>query len=365
MSTRARLKNEHEPARVLIVDDSSMTCWLLKKILDADPGIDVVGCAVNAHEARKMINKLKPDVITLDVEMPGMNGIDFLRNLMRLRPMPVVMVSTLTQHGAEITLEALSLGAIDFVPKPKGTLSANRLARYSRELIDKVLVASTAQINVHRSCAKVASDDQRKATNDKDIKAERRPARHVVAVGASTGGTEAIRVVLEGLPVTGPGVLVVQHITDEFNAAFVEKLNSHLPQHVCSAAEGQAVESGCVYVAPAGKHLAIKSVGKSFRCVLLDKEPVNFHRPSVDILFESVASEAGPNSTGIILTGMGKDGANGLAAIRRAGGHTVAQDEESSVVWGMPGAAVRLGAAIETSSLDAISDRITKRLASV
>lgn len=363
MSSRACSSHHDKLVRVLIVDDSSMTCWLLEKILNTDPDIEVVGSAADAREARNLIKTLKPDVITLDVEMPGMNGIDFLRNLMRMHPMPVVMVSTLTQRGAEVTLEALSLGAIDYVAKPRGTVSPDRLATYSRELVDKVLVASTAQINIQRSPASIAPAASCKGPAPVESRTVRRSARNLVAIGASTGGTEAIRQVLAGLPADGPGIVVVQHITDEFNPAFVAKLDSLLPHRVCNASEGQTIKSGCVYVAPAGQHLSIDTVGQEFRCALSDAKPVNFHRPSVDVLFNSVAAAAGAGGTGVILTGMGKDGASGLAAIRRAGGYTIAQDEQTSVVWGMPGASVRMGAAIETLPVNEIAARVSAHLA--
>ncbi len=363
MSVHNRKPDAEARVRVLIVDDSSMTCWLLQKILDAEPGIDVVGTAANAGEARQLIKQLKPNVITLDVEMPGMSGIDFLRNLMALHPMPVVMVSTLTHKGADVTLEALSLGAVDYISKPKGALSPGQLECYSRELIDKVRVASTARVSAlpGPSCVAPVEDHTDTVVHVADL--ARAAPHHVVAIGASTGGTEAVRKVLDGLPANGPGVLVVQHITGEFNAPFTAKLDSVLRQRVCNAADGQVIEPGCVYVAPADKHLAIKASGDVFQCVLLDTDPVNFHRPSVDVLFESVAAEAGADATGVILTGMGQDGAAGLASIRQAGGHTIAQDEKTSIVWGMPGASVRLGAATETLALDTIAVHVTRRLA--
>jgi two-component system chemotaxis response regulator CheB len=361
MNTPIAAASEHKLVRVLVVDDSSMTRWLLQKILSSEPGIEVVGCAEDAKEARRMIMALKPDVITLDVEMPGMNGIDFLRNLMRMHPMPVVMVSTLTRRGGEVTLEALSIGAIDYIHKPKGALSPGCLASYTRELVEKVVVASAAQVNAHLKPSRIPSTAPYYPSPALPSSAANASTRHIVAIGASTGGTEAVRGVLSGLPADGPGVLVVQHITEEFNAPFVAKLDSLLQQHVCNAVNGQLIKRGCVYVAPANKHLSIKAVNGTYRCILTDGEAVNYHRPSVDVLFESVATAAGADSTAAILTGMGKDGAMGLGAIRRSGGHTIAQDENTSVVWGMPGASVKLGAAVEVVPLDTVAESIIRR----
>ena len=349
------------PARVLIVDDSSMTRWLMKQILDGDPEIHVVGTAEDAAAARRLIQELNPDVITLDVEMPGVNGIDFLRNLMRARPMPVVMVSSLTQRGAKVTLDALSLGAVDFVSKPKSVLSAAGLADYTAELTEKVKIASTA--NVHAPSAQTMARAAAREPCDRPPATPTDPAlsSRIVALGASTGGTEALFEILLNLPPDGDGVVIVQHITPAFNKPFVERLDRSVPIAVRSPTQGELIRRGHVYVAPEERHMKIKRAGSGFACHLVDGDPVHFQRPSVDVLFASVAEQAGPNALGVILTGMGSDGADGLLEMRRAGAFTIAQDEDSSVVWGMPGAAVTIGAASEVTALDDIAELIAAR----
>lgn len=354
----------NQPIRVIVVDDSSATRWLLQRVFDSDPSIEVIGSAADAAEARELIKRLDPDVITLDVQMPGMNGIDFLRNLMRFRPMPVVMVSTLTRRGAETTLDALALGAVDYVSKPRGALEPGEFAAYSAELIRKVKAASTARVRATGNSAQPPLPAARRPAARTHSQRDDCPSRQIIAVGASTGGTEALHGLLAACGEGAPGILVVQHITDEFNELFVRRLAGLLPVPVRNAVHGEVVCDGHVYVAPAGKHLAIRSARGAFECVLSDQDPVCFHRPSVDVLFESMAAEVGPSGIGVILTGMGQDGARGLVAMRAAGAHTIAQDEESSVVWGMPGSAVRLGAAVEVLSLDSIAPSIRSRTAS-
>ena len=338
-----------------------MTRFLMQEILDADPLIQVAGLAPDAMAARKLIKQLKPDVITLDVEMPGMNGIDFLRNLMRLRPMPVVMVSSLTARGADVTFKALEIGAIDFVTKPRVALDADSLASYSKELTTKVKVASAARVSA--LTGRLSSPGRKAGCSPKEPRPGRRhgPARRVVAIGASTGGTEAIRSVLREMPGSECGIVIVQHISDAFNAALTQRLDKHVGMHVGNARHGELIRRNCAYVAPAGTHLAIRKSGAGYECVLSDDEAAGFHRPSVDVLFDSVSREAGSSAVGIILSGMGKDGAEGLTAMRRAGAYTIAQNEESSVVWGMPGAAVKKGGAVDVASLDAIAELVRRR----
>jgi two-component system chemotaxis response regulator CheB len=335
--------------KVLIVDDSALVRKLLTEMLSKDRDIEIVGAAVDPYAAREKIKQLNPDVLTLDVEMPRMDGITFLENLMRLRPMPVVMVSSLTQHGAEITLRALELGAVDFVPKPKVDV-AGSLANYADELIAKLRMAASARVNPRTSAPKPSLQVSQRHTADAVLppKAGHRVLRttdRIIAIGASTGGTEAIREVLEALPADAPAVVISQHIPAAFSKPFAERVNRTSAMSVCEAADGQYILPGHVYIAPGDRHLLVERDGARYRCRLSDGPPVNRHRPSVDVMFRSVAQNVGPNATGVILTGMGDDGARGLKEMLEAGAGTIAQDEASSVVWGMPGTAVKLGAA--------------------
>lgn len=350
------------PIRVLVVDDSGMTRWLLREILQRDPEITVVGEAADAREARELIKALDPDVVTLDVEMPGMDGITFLRNLMRLRPTPVVMVSSRTALGADVSLQALALGAVDCVCKPRSVVDEKILEAYAGELSTKVRAASMARLRtlVHRP-EQPRPEPPRQAPRP----CSGAPSGHVVAIGASTGGTEAIPQVLERLPVDGPGIVVVQHISRPFDASFARRLDESLPHCVVLAEDGDVVRRGCVHVAPADRHLRIRRSAGEFRCELSDEAPVGFHRPSVDLLFESLARHAGAAATGVLLTGMGRDGASGLAMMRHAGAYTITQDEATSVVWGMPGAAVELDAADDVAELSRIGRLVEERLGAV
>ncbi len=355
--------------RVLIVDDSALVRQTLTKIMETDRGIEVVGAAPDPFIAREKIKKLNPDVLTLDVEMPKMDGVSFLRNLMRLRPMPVVMVSSLTEKGADITLEALELGAVDFVNKPKIDL-AHSLEDYSAEVISKVKAAAVA---------KLRAGSPRKASNGRAAPAEMviaekfsadvvigksAPAKHfrttdrVIAIGASTGGTEALKVVLESMPANCPGIVIAQHIPPVFSTSFAQRMDGICAMSVFEASDGQQILPGHVYIAPGDAHLMMVRDGARYRCKLSDAPPVNRHRPSVDVLFRSVAQNAGNNAIGAILTGMGDDGARGLKEMQEAGAKTFAQDEKTSVVWGMPGEAVSLGAADIILPLDQVSSRI-------
>jgi two-component system chemotaxis response regulator CheB len=351
----------HAPAarvRVLIIDDSAYARQIITEILRADPDIDVVGCASDAHVAREMIRRLNPDVLTLDVEMPRMDGLTFLRNLMRLRPMPVVMVSSLTAHGAEVTLEALALGAIDFLPKPHMDLGAT-LRDYAAELVAKVKTAARAGVrSSHIAPATTVSNTVRQPAplSTTDV---------VVAVGASTGGTEAIREVLAGLPADAPGMVITQHIPKAFSAAFARRLNECSALRVQEATDGQQILPGHAYVAPGDSHLRVERSGARYLCRLDHSAPVNRHRPSVDVMFESLAQAAGRRSIGVLLTGMGRDGAQGLLQLRNSSGLTIAQDEASSVVWGMPGEAVALGAAQLILPLSAIAVRLMSLVAAM
>ena len=334
--------------RVLIVDDSALVRQILTEILSADRQIEVVGVASDAHVAREKIKSLNPDVITLDVEMPKMDGVTFLRNLMRLRPMPVVMVSSLTEHGADVTLDALAMGAVDYLPKPKIDIAAT-LKDYGDQLTEKVKMAARARVR--------ALDPQRPMPQPRPsygadaVIPAGAPPKHlrttdrVIAIGASTGGTEAIKEVLMGLPPDTPGVVVTQHIPKAFSGPFAKRMDQCCQMTVYEAQDGQQILPGHVYIAPGDQHLLVIRDGARYVCRLDDGTPVNRHKPSVDVLFRSVAQNVGRNAIGMLLTGMGKDGARGLKEMREAGSPTIAQDEATSVVWGMPGEAVAIGAA--------------------
>jgi two-component system chemotaxis response regulator CheB len=353
------------PIRVLIVDDSALVRSLLTDILKAAPGIEVVGVAADAHAAREKIKQLNPDVLTLDVEMPKMDGITFLRNLMRLRPMPVVMVSSLTERGADVTLDALALGAVDYLSKPKIDLAAT-LKDYAEELIEKVRTAARASVRAldprqpPRPAAAVGPAHSADAVLPK-LSPRNRPLRttdRVIAIGASTGGTEAIKEVLMRLPPDSPGVVIAQHIPKAFSTPFARRMNDCCPVSVCEAEDGQHVLAGHAYIAPGDRHLMLVRDGARYVCRLDDGVPVNRHKPSVDVLFRSVAQNAGRNAIGVLLTGMGKDGARGMKEMLDSGSRTIAQDEASSVVWGMPGEAVSLGAAEHVVALESIAGKI-------
>ena len=360
-----------EKIKVLIVDDSALVRRLLLEILSDEPTIEVVGVASDPYIAREKIKKLNPDVVTLDVEMPRMDGITFLENLMRLHPMPVVMVSSLTQRGAEVTLRSLELGAIDFVAKPKVDV-AGSLAEYGAEIIAKVKAAAHARVrpgHVHRTPTShpISSKDV-PPKHSADVILPPTTARvmtlrtteRVIAIGASTGGTEALREVLAAMPPDAPGIVICQHIPAAFSKAFAQRLDQASAMSVCEAEDGQYILPGHAYVAPGDKHLVIERDGARYKCRLSEGAPVNRHRPSVDVLFRSVAQKVGPNAIGAILTGMGDDGARGLKEMQSVGSPTVAQDEASSVVWGMPGSAVRLGAADHVVPLRSMAEQLLR-----
>jgi two-component system, chemotaxis family, protein-glutamate methylesterase/glutaminase len=361
----------HTKIKVLIVDDSALVRRLLSEILGADPAIEVVGTAQDAYVAREKIKRLNPDVLTLDVEMPKMDGIQFLRNLMRLRPMPVVMCSSLTEKGADVTLDALALGAVDFVTKPKVDL-AYTLDDYAHEITAKVRAAAHARVRALSPAAVPASPVAtpaaamkviEKLSADAVLPRAGRPRHYrttdqIVAIGASTGGTEAIREVLVRMPPDAPGIVITQHIPKAFSGPFASRMNSVSPMTVCEARDGQQILPGHVYIAPGDQHLLLVRDGAQYRCRLNDGPPVQRHKPSVDVLFRSVAQNAGPNAIGVVLTGMGRDGAEGMKEMRDAGAACIAQDEASSVVWGMPGAAHEVGAAQSLHPLHSIAAKI-------
>lgn len=338
--------------KALIVDDSAVIRKVLTEILNEADDIEVLGAAVDPLDAREKIKRLCPDVITLDIEMPKMDGLTFLRNIMRLRPLPVVMISSLTEHGAKVTLDALSLGAVDYMPKPKN-VGSGRLVDYSDEIIEKVRAAAGVKTGAIEHLAEyvpVCIGSEHKSFQPK--------RGHVFAIGASTGGTEAIKEVLLSMPETCPPIVISQHIPEAFSASYAERVNSLADITVYEATHGQVLEQGCAYIAPGDDHLTIKQQGMKIVCEL-DKTPlINRHRPSVDVMFRSVAKLCKGNATGALLTGMGKDGARGLLNLKESGAFTIAQDKESSVVWGMPGAAVEMEAAREVLALNKVCKRM-------
>lgn len=353
---------ERKRLRVLIVDDSAVVRKILTRVLESDPLIEVVGTAPDPLIARDKIKQLNPDVLTLDVEMPKMDGVTFLRNLMRLRPMPVVMISSLTEHGAEVTLDALEVGAVDFVTKPKLDV-AHKLDDFSEEICAKVKAAAGARVSALVRSPKPAMVVEPKLSADAVLGKSGSSGRfkttdRIIAIGASTGGTEAIKEVLLQLPPDAPGIVIAQHIPPAFSRSFAQRMNSLCAMTVCEAEEGQQIVPGHVYIAPGDQHLVVARDGARYLCRLSDGPAVNRHRPSVDVLFRSVAQNAGQNAIGVILTGMGDDGADGLKEIRETGARTIAQDERTSVVWGMPGEAVKRDGVDDVLPLEQIAAKV-------
>jgi len=355
--------------KVLIVDDSRMIRDVLTDILKEHTDIQVVGAAADAFEARDMIRDLAPDVITLDVEMPKMNGLEFLDKVMRARPTPVVMISSFTERGSEVTFRALEMGAVDFVTKPK--LSEQTPDDYGQMIADKIRAAKSARLKVPRR-----ADPNDTATFDAGVLQPKGPAQpkrpvpvgvktseRLIAVGASTGGTEAIREFLVGMPPDCPGVAIVQHMPENFTRMFAERLNGLCAITVKEAEHNDPILPGHAYVAPGGKHLWVKRDGGQLLAKLSTEPPMNLHRPSVDFLFLSAAKFLGADAIGVIMTGMGRDGAQGLLAMKNAGAWTIAQDEASSVIFGMPREAIELGAVHEVASLGKLRDRALARVA--
>jgi two-component system, chemotaxis family, protein-glutamate methylesterase/glutaminase len=338
-----------QPTRVLIVDDSAFVRQVLTQILTSDPAIAVVGAAPDPLVARQMIKELNPDVVTLDIEMPRMDGLAFLEKIMTLRPMPVVMISSLTQKGADTALRALEMGAVDYVAKPTVGLS-DGFAALKEEIVAKVKAAARARIrpmSSERATAVRLSPGPRYNSSEK-----------VIAVGASTGGVEALQDFLTSLPADAPAILIAQHMPAAFTGSFAARLDQLCAVSVSQAKDGERVLPGHVYIAPGGFHLELQRSGANYVCRVTDAAPVSGHRPSVDVLFRSVASAAGANAVGIILTGMGKDGASGLLEMRRAGASTIGQDEASCVVYGMPKAAHDCGATEIELSLGKIAQHV-------
>jgi two-component system chemotaxis response regulator CheB len=336
-------------ARVLVVDDSPTMRGLITAVLRSDPDVDVIGQAGDAMEAREAIKQLNPDVVTLDIEMPNMNGLEFLEKIMRLRPMPVIMVSTLTHRGTNATLAALEIGAFDCVSKPQpGDM------RPFGDLAEKVKAAARSQRRQVMA--------PQPLTPPPSV-ADYRVGRKVVAIGSSTGGVEALIAVLQKFPANCPPTVITQHMPSTFTKSFAERLNRLCAPVVQEATDGARLEIGKIYLAPGGeRHLQVVNASAPC-CRLLEREPVNGHRPSVDVLFDSVAELAGRNAVGVILTGMGRDGAAGLLKMRHAGARTLGQNEKTSVVYGMPRVAFELGAVEQQLPLNAIGEEILKMTA--
>lgn len=342
--------------RVLVVDDSALVRSLLAEILNKQADMECVGAANDPLIAREMIRELDPDVITLDIEMPRMDGLEFLSRLMRLRPMPVVMISTLTERGADVTIRALELGAVDFVAKPRIGL-VDGIKELAAGIVEKVRIASRVHVKRSTSLSLVTSPSVAKAPSIGRLSTEK-----LVCIGASTGGTEAIKEVLVRMPADSPGIVITQHMPPGFTTSFASRLNGLCQITVQEAENGGRILPGHAYIAPGGKQFRIDRSGANYICVVEDGELVNRHRPSVEVLFHSVARVAGRNAFGIMLTGMGGDGARAMREMRDAGSYNYVQDEASCVVFGMPREAILAGAADEVLPLSEIAPSLLVRL---
>ena len=352
--------------RVVVVDDSALVRSLLTEIINRQSDMQCVGAASDPLVAREMIRELNPDVITLDVEMPRMDGLEFLSRLMRLRPMPVVMVSTLTEQGADITLRALEMGAVDYVAKPRIGITSG-LNELASDIVDKIRIAAAAHVKrLGPAPAPAATSVPHGAPPAEAPRAPlpRLSTEKVICIGASTGGTEAIREVLTPLPADSPAIVITQHMPPGFTTSFAARLDSLCKIRVEEARHGQRILPGHAYIAPGGHHLRIDRSGSNYVAVVEDTEPVNRHRPSVEVLFRSAARVLGPNALGIMLTGMGGDGAQAMREMKDAGSYNYVQDEASCVVFGMPRMAIQAGAAHEILPLTQIAPALLNRLAS-
>ena len=344
--------------RVVVVDDSALVRSLLAEIINRQADMQCVGAASDPYAAREMIRNLDPDVITLDIEMPRMDGIDFLGKLMRLRPMPVLMVSTLTERGAEATLRALERGAVDFVAKPRLGV-ADGLQALAAEIVEKIRIAARARV---RRAAAPRDDMPECGARDAAPALGRLSSEKLIFIGASTGGTEATKELLLGLPGDAPAVLIAQHMPPGFTASYAARLDALCRLHVKEATDGERVLPGHAYIAPGGLHLCVERSGAHCIARVRDGEPVNRHKPSVEVLFRSAAQVVGPNAFGVMLTGMGADGAKAMREMRDAGSHNICQDEASCVVFGMPREAIAAGAAHEVLPLERIAARLVEQL---
>lgn len=349
--------------KVLIIDDSALIRVLLKEIINQQHDMEVVGTANDPIIAREKIRALKPDVLTLDIEMPHMDGLEFLEKLMRLHPLPVIMISTHTSQGSVATLRALELGAVDFIAKPKVDIQ-KKLDAYAELISEKIRTAAQANIKpLASSCPKKPATPVKKVKAFSEKNTQKVTKNKIlIVIGASTGGTEAIKEILMRMPIDCPPILVVQHMPEGFTKSYAARLDSLCEIGVYEAVHGQQVIAGHAYLAPGGSHFSIIRTGQHYVCQISDDAPVNYHRPSVDVLFNSVAKVVKNNAIGIILTGMGKDGAAGLKLLHDQGCKTFAQDKASCVVFGMPKEAIACGAADEVLPLDAIAARILEYL---
>ena len=355
--------------RVIVVDDSALVRSLLAEIINRQPDMECIGTANDPLVAREMIREKNPDVITLDIEMPKMDGIDFLGRIMRLRPMPVLMISTLTERGAEITMRALELGAVDFVSKPRVGV-ANGLSQLASEIVDKIRIAATA--HVHRMVkpaqtaaaagAVGAASSAKPAVNSATLLGKLSTEK-LIAIGASTGGTEAIKEVLTQMPADAPAIVITQHMPPGFTTSFAARLHSLCQITVKEAVNGERLLPGHAYIAPGGKQFAISRSGANYVAVVDEQAPpVNRHKPSVEVLFKSVAQFAGRNAFGVMLTGMGADGATAMREMKDAGSYNYVQDEASCIVFGMPREAIAHGAADEVLPLTQIAPALLGKL---
>ncbi|NML46315.1 chemotaxis response regulator protein-glutamate methylesterase [Ramlibacter sp. G-1-2-2] len=338
--------------RVLVIDDSAVMRAFLGRVVGAQPDMELAGVSPDPLIAIDRIRRNPPDVITLDVEMPRMNGLDFLRNLMAVRPLPVIMISSLTREGAETTVRALELGAVDFFPKPA---SFDQLESGAQEIADKIRAAAGARVVRHRRAPQAPSGF---APLGPRVMTQAAALHRVIGIGASTGGVEALREVLTELPESMPPILIAQHMPPGFTETFARRLDALCKMDVKQAEDNEVVRNGVAYIAPGGRHLMLARRGIGYALRVTDDPPVNRHRPSVDTLFRSIARTAGGQAVGVMLTGMGADGADAMLEMRRAGAHTIAQDEASCVVFGMPRQAIQVGAAKEVMALGDIAGRL-------
>lgn len=343
--------------KVLIIDDSALIRSLLTEIINQQHDLEVVGAAPDPLIAREMIKQKNPDVLTLDVEMPKMDGLDFLERLMRLRPTPVVMISSLTERGSEITMRAMELGAVDFITKPKMSI-ASGMHEYSEMIADKIRAAARARLIARTPLTPTPGNAGLPSIGNPLISSEK-----LIIIGASTGGTEAIKSFLMQMPSDCPGILITQHMPAGFTQSFANRLNTLCKISVQEAKGGERVLPGHAYIAPGHSHLLLARSGANYVTQLDDGPPVSRHRPSVDVLFSSAASSAGKNAIGVILTGMGKDGAEGMLKMKQAGAYNYAQDEASCVVFGMPKEAIATGGVDEVSSLSDMPGKVLQYLA--
>lgn len=337
--------------RVLIVDDSALMRALLSEIIRSDAELELIGAAPDAYVAKELVNEHRPDVITLDVEMPRVDGLTFLDRLMKARPTPVVMVSSLTEQGAEVTLRALELGAVDYVAKPKIDIKQG-IDVYREEILEKIKQAANAKVK------KRIPELHRPAQSRLNF----RTTEKIFAIGASTGGTEAIKDVLLEMPVDCPAIVITQHMPPGFTRTFAARLDKQCAIHVKEAEDGERVLPGCAYIAPGDKHLQLIRSGADYRVRLDDGPRVSGHKPSVDVLFDSVALAAGSNVIAAILTGMGKDGAQGMLRLQQHGAYTIAQDEQSCVIFGMPKEAIKTGGVKQVCALSEVASAMLAQL---